>query len=245
MRVIDLKIIIVIPTYNEAENLPILVERIFANQVDDLSVLVVDDNSPDGCGRVADALHEQHGERLLVVHREKKEGLGRAYVQGFDTALSLGADVIGMMDADLSHPPEKLPEMIRALENADLVIGSRYVKGGSLAKDWPFWRKGLSAFANFYTRTILGLPVKDTTGAYRLWKKAALEKIKFADTRSSGYVFIVELAYLAKLAGCRFAEVPIHFKEREHGVSKMSFKVQLEAALRVWQLKRVYRKLKL
>jgi len=237
-----MKIIIVIPTFNEAENLPILADRIFANAIHDLSVLIVDDNSPDGCGKVADELHDQYGEQLKVVHRERREGLGRAYAQGFEAALAGDADVVGMMDADLSHPPEKLPEMINALGLADVVVGSRYVKGGSLDENWPFWRKGLSSFANLYTRKILSLPIKDTTGAYRLWHRSALESIPYAETRSSGYVFIVELAYLAALAGCKFTEVPIHFKEREHGVSKMSFKVQVEAALRVWQLRKIYRK---
>ena len=237
-----MKIIIVIPTYNEAENLPILVDRIFANAIDDLSLLIVDDNSPDGCGKIADGLHDQFGEQVKVVHRERKEGLGRAYAQGFEAALADGADVVGMMDADLSHPPEKLPEMINALGLADVVVGSRYVKGGSLDENWPFWRKWLSAFANRYSRSILKLPIKDTTGGYRLWHRSALESIPYAETRSSGYVFIVELAYLAALAGCKFTEVPIHFKEREHGLSKMSFKIQVEAALRVWQLRKIYRK---
>jgi len=237
-----MKIIIVIPTYNEAENLPILADRIFANTIHDLSVLIVDDNSPDGCGKVADELHAHYGDRLKVVHREVKEGLGRAYVQGFQVALADGADVVGMMDADLSHPPEKLPEMVAALEKADVVVGSRYIKGGSLDENWPFWRKWLSAFANRYSRLILKLPIKDTTGGYRLWHRSALESIPYAKTRSSGYVFIVELAYLAALAGCKFTEVPIHFKEREHGISKMSFKVQVEAAFRVWQLRKIYRK---
>ena len=238
-----MKIILVIPTYNEAQNLSILTERIFANQIPGLSILIVDDNSPDGCGKVADDLHAHYGDRFRVVHREVKEGLGKAYVQGFQVALAEGADVVGMMDADLSHPPEKLPEMVAALENADVVVGSRYVKGGSLDENWPFWRKWLSAFANRYSRSILNLPIKDTTGAYRLWHRSALESIPYADAKSSGYVFIIELAYMATLAGCKFVEVPIHFQEREYGVSKMSFKVQLEAALRVWQLRKIYRHL--
>jgi dolichol-phosphate mannosyltransferase len=237
-----MKIVIVIPTYNEAENLPILAERIFANQIPGLSILIVDDNSPDGCGKVADDLHAHYGDLLKVVHRKVKEGLGKAYVQGFQVALDDGADVIGMMDADLSHPPEKLPEMVAALEKADVVVGSRYVKGGSLDENWPFWRKWLSAFANRYSRSILKLPIKDTTGAYRLWRRSALESIPYENTKSSGYVFIIELAYLAALVGCKFVEVPIHFQEREYGVSKMSFKDQLEAALRVWQLRKIYRK---
>jgi dolichol-phosphate mannosyltransferase len=237
-----MKIVIVIPTYNEAENLPILAERIFANQIPGLSILIVDDNSPDGCGKVADDLHAHYGDLLKVVHRKEKEGLGKAYVQGFQVALDDDADVIGMMDADLSHPPEKLPEMVAALEKADVVVGSRYIKGGSLDENWPFWRKWLSAFANRYSRMILKLPIKDTTGGYRLWHRSALESIPYADTKSSGYVFIIELAYLAALGGCKFVEVPIHFKERAYGVSKMSFQVQLEAALRVWQLRKIYRK---
>lgn len=236
-----MKIILVIPTYNEALNLPILTERIFANQIPGLNILIVDDNSPDGCGKVADELHANYGDLVKVVHREVKEGLGRAYVQGFQVALADGADVVGMMDADLSHPPEKLPELVAALEKADVVVGSRYVKGGSLDENWPFWRKGLSAFANWYSRSILKLPIKDTTGAYRLWHRSALESIPYADTKSSGYVFIIELAYLASLAGCKFIEVPIHFKEREYGESKMSFKDQVEAALRVWRLRKIYR----
>jgi dolichol-phosphate mannosyltransferase len=168
--------------------------------------------------------------------------LGKAYIQGLRYALDHGADVIGMMDADLSHPPECLPAMFEALQDADLVIGSRYVPGGGLDKEWPFWRKALSAFGNFYARTILSLPVKDATGGFRLWRRSALEAIPFEESRSNGYIFQVEMAYLAKLAGLTFAEVPIYFAERTYGESKMSLRIQIEAALRVWQLRRIYRK---
>lgn len=241
------KIIIVIPTYNEAENLPVVVNRILALEIAGMQLLVVDDNSPDGCGQVAEELHTQYTEKVIVLHRQQKEGLGRAYIQGLDHALALGADVVGMMDADLSHPPEKLVEMLKALEectaseSADVVIGSRYVKGGALDHDWPIWRKALSGFGNFYARTILGLPIKDATGGFKLWRRSALEAIPFRESRSNGYVFQVEQAYLAKLAHLKMVEVPIYFKEREYGSSKMSFSIQKEAALQVWRLRRQYR----
>jgi dolichol-phosphate mannosyltransferase len=234
-------ITIVIPTYNEAENLPILADRVFAMGISELTILVVDDNSPDGSGQVADDLHQKYGDRLQVIHRQRKEGLGRAYIQGLDHVLKEGASVVGMMDADLSHPPEKLNEMLSALRDADGVIGSRYVRGGGLDRDWPVWRKALSAFGNFYARTILNLPVKDATGGFKLWRRSALESIPFRESRSNGYVFQVEQAYLAKLAGLKMVEVPIYFAERKHGDSKMSFKIQKEAALQVWKLRRQYR----
>lgn len=236
-----MKLIQVIPTYNEAQNLPALISALFDLQIPGHHILVVDDNSPDGTGAVAENLKTTYPGQLAVLHRPGKEGLGKAYIQGFRQALDDGADVIGMMDADLSHPPERLPALLAALEQADVAIGSRYVPGGGLDKDWPFWRKGLSWFGNTYARTILGLPIRDTTGGYRLWRRTALEAIPFEDSRSNGYVFIVELAYLAKLAGLTFAEVPIYFAERAQGASKMSLRIQIEAATRVWQLRRFYR----
>ena len=237
-----MKIIQVIPTYNEAQNLPVLVKALFNLAIPNFHILVVDDNSPDGTGDVADALCDTYPETLSILHRAGKAGLGKAYIQGFRQALDNGADIIGMMDADLSHPPDRLPALLEALHHADLAIGSRYVSGGGVDKDWPFWRKGLSKFGNTYARTILGLPIRDTTGGYRLWHRAALETIPFEDSRSNGYVFIVELAYLAKLAGLTFAEVPIYFADRTKGASKMSLRIQIEAAWRVWQLRRYYRK---
>ncbi len=237
-----MKLIQVIPTYNESENLPILISALLSQDLPDLSVLIVDDNSPDGTGQVADSLAAGSKGQVSVLHREEKAGLGRAYIAGFKKALAMGADVIGMMDADLSHPPDRLPVMLSALENADIVIGSRYTKGGSLDREWPLWRKGLSWFGNTYARTILGLPIQDATGGYRLWRRSAMKAIPFQKSKSNGYVFIVELAYMAKLAGLTFAEVPIYFAERTHGDSKMSLKIQIEAALRVWQLRRLYRK---
>lgn len=236
-----MKIIQIIPTYNESENLPKLVSALFSQEIPGFNILIVDDNSPDGTGEVAEELSKIHSGRIMVLHRKSKEGLGKAYIQAFRYSLDKGADVIGMMDADLSHPPEKLPSLIEALNNADVVIGSRYTQGGSLDKTWPFWRKALSSFGNTYARTILGLPIRDATGGYRVWRRSALEAIPFEESRSNGYVFIVELAYMAKLAGLTFAEVPIYFAERVHGDSKMSLKIQIEAALRVWQLRGAYK----
>jgi dolichol-phosphate mannosyltransferase len=232
-----MKIIQIIPTYNESENLTKLVSALFAQEIPGLKILIVDDNSPDGTGEIAQELSKIHAGKVMVLHRKGKEGLGKAYIQAFRYALDQGAGVIGMMDADLSHPPEKLPSLIEALDHADVVIGSRYTKGGSLDESWPFWRKALSSFGNTYARIILDLPIKDATGGYRVWRRSALEAIPFEESRSNGYVFIVELAYMAKLAGLTFAEVPIYFAERVAGHSKMSFRIQIEAALRVWLLR--------
>lgn len=237
-----MKIIEIIPTYNEAENLPILVKALYSLDLPDLNLLIVDDNSPDGTGQIAEDLAETKPGRISVLHRAGKEGLGRAYIDGFRRALDMGGEAIGMMDADLSHPPDRLPEMLAALSDVDVVIGSRYVPGGSLDEDWPIWRKALSAFGNAYTRAILNLPIRDATGGFRLWRRSALESIPFEQSRSNGYVFQVELNYIATLAGLKFAEVPIHFAERSRGTSKMSFNIQIEAAFRVWQLRRIYRR---
>ena len=239
-----MKIIQVIPTYNEAQNLPILVAALFEQKIPNHHILIVDDNSPDGTGEIAETLSRDYDGKLTVLHREHKEGLGKAYIHGFRHALDAGADIVGMMDADLSHPPDRYPALLAALESADVAIGSRYTAGGSVDKDWPFWRKGLSWFGNTYARVILGLPIMDSTGGYRLWRRSALEAIPFEDSRSNGYVFIVELAYMAKLADLTFAEVPIYFAERTHGTSKMSLRIQIEAAIRVWQLRRAYRQKK-
>ena len=235
-----MKIVQVIPTYNESKNLPVLVTALFGLDLPVLHLLVVDDNSPDGTGDIADELAQTYSGRMSVLHRSGKEGLGKAYIQGFRQALDSGADVVGMMDADLSHPPDRLPALLAALDDSDVAIGARYTGGGSVDRDWPFWRKALSWFGNAYARTILGLPIRDATGGYRLWRRSALESIPFEDSRSNGYVFIVELAYMASLAGLRFTEIPIYFAERTQGVSKMSLRIQLEAAYRVWQLRGLY-----
>lgn len=238
-----MKTTIVIPTYNEAENLPKLAAAIFALPVKDLSLLVVDDNSQDGTGEIAEKLNLEYDGRVHVLHRAGKLGLGTAYIQGFGRAMLLGAEAIGQMDADFSHPVEKIPELIAKLERCDMVLGSRYVPGGSLDESWPFWRKALSGFGNFYARTILGMSLRDVTGGFRLWRRATLEGMPLNRIRSNGYVFQVEMAYVASRLGYKFLEIPIHFMERRKGQSKMSFRIQLEAAVRVWALASQYRDL--
>jgi len=238
-----MKTTIVIPTYNEAENLPKLVSAIFCLPIPELTVLVVDDNSPDGTGQIAEDLKLANPGRLDVLHRQGKLGLGTAYIQGFHHALEAGAGFIGQMDADFSHPVDKLVEMRAAVEKYSVVVGSRYIAGGSLDERWPFWRKALSAWGNFYARTILGLPMRDVTGGYRLMQRSTVEGLPLERIRSNGYVFQVETAYLIHLLGYSIYETPIHFAERRLGTSKMSLSIQLEAAFRVWRLRGMYRDL--
>jgi dolichol-phosphate mannosyltransferase len=208
-----------------------------------LKVLIVDDNSPDGTGAIADEFASEYTNRVKVLHRSSKEGIGPAYLAGFKNVLSSESMAIGQMDADFSHPPEKIVEMISSLSEYDVVIGSRYVSGGRLDVDWPVSRKYLSAFGNYYARTILSLPVHDVTGGYRLFRKEVLQKLPLNTIQSTGYVFIVELLYCAYLSGARIKEIPIYFKERTYGKSKMSLKIQLEAAIRTWQICIKYRNL--
>ncbi|MBI9043868.1 MAG: polyprenol monophosphomannose synthase [Anaerolineaceae bacterium] len=230
------KVTIVIPTYNEKENIPKIVPALFDLGQENLHILVVDDNSPDGTGQIAEELGKKYDGRVKVLHREGKQGLGTAYLAGFKFALEDGADAIGQMDADFSHPPEKVLELIANLENYDAVIGSRYVPGGALDEHWPLWRKWLSGFGNFYARTILNLHIRDTTGGFKLWKRATLENMPLERVKSNGYVFQVEMSYLAHKLGYKFTEIPIYFADRRWGTSKMSFRIQIEAAVRVWQL---------
>ena len=238
-----MKITVVLPTYNEAENLPRLVSALFSLPLD-LSLLVVDDNSPDGTGSIADELSKKYSGRINVLHRKGKLGLRSAYLEGFAKAFEIGTDAVVQMDADFSHDPVVLTEMADRIESCDLVIGSRYVKGGSLADRWPLWRKALSAFGNAYARTILGFPLHDVTTGYRMWKREALNGIPLDRIRSNGYVFLVEMAYIAYLMEYDIVEVPIHFSDRRWGKSKMSIKIQLEAALRIWDVRWHYRDLR-
>lgn len=238
-----MQITVVIPTYNEAENLPKMVSALFALPLPGLRLLVVDDNSPDGTGQLAEDLSQQYNQKISVLHRAGKLGLGTAYIQGFRAALEQGAEAVAQMDADFSHPPEKLVEMHQALEACDVAMGSRYVAGGRLDDQWPLWRKGLSSFGNLYARTILGIPLKDVTGGFRMWRRATLEGIPLDRVRSNGYVFQVEMIYLTTLCGYKASEIPIYFSDRRCGQSKMSWQIQVEAALRVWQLKSAYRDL--
>jgi len=230
-----LKIVVVTPTYNEAENLPKLVSALFSLPLD-MRLIVVDDNSPDGTGALADALAEQYTGRVTVLHRAGKLGLRTAYLEGFALAINSDADAIVQMDADFSHDPAALTEMSARLASCDLVLGSRYVSGGAVDSLWPAWRKGLSAFGNLYARTILGLPLRDVTTGYRMWRRATLMGLPLERIEANGYVFLVEMAYLAHCLEYKIGEAPIYFADRRWGKSKMSFRIQLEAALRIWQV---------
>jgi dolichol-phosphate mannosyltransferase len=234
---------VVIPTYNEAENLPKLVSALFDLPLD-LSLLVVDDNSPDGTGQLVEKLGQENPGRISLLHRAGKLGLGTAYIAGFGKALQDGAQAIGQMDADFSHPPEKLVELMAALEDCDVALGSRYVKGGNVDERWPFWRKGLSAFGNLYSRAILGIPVRDATGGFKIWRRNTLLGMPLEKIQSNGYAFQVEMIYVACRLGFTFKEIPFYFADRRWGQSKMSFHIQREAAVRVWQMLFRYRHLK-
>jgi dolichol-phosphate mannosyltransferase len=238
-----LKITAVIPTYNEAENLPRLAEALFALPLPDFNILFVDDNSPDGTGQLAEKLSPQYGGRISVLHRPAKMGLGSAYIEGYRRALLEGAEAILQMDADFSHPIERIPLMVETLARCDYVIGSRYVAGGSLDEQWPRWRKALSAFGNFYARTILGMRVRDCTGGFKLWRSATLRGMPYESIRSNGYVSQVEMNYVATRLGFKAIEIPIYFADRRWGKSKMNFRIQIEAALRTWALLGVYKNL--
>ncbi len=235
---------VVIPTYNEAENLPTLANELTSLQAGSLRLLIVDDNSPDGTGEIAEELAARLPERISVLHRAGKLGLGSAYIKGFKHALEAGAEAVGQMDADFSHSPSYLPGFLQRLEDADVVFGSRYVAGGRLDERWGRGRVMLSRFGNFYARSILGLGIRDVTGGFRLWRAEALARMPLHNVHSEGYVFQVEMAYLAQRLGFRLLELPIYFEDRRIGRSKMSLRIQLEAALRVWFLPLTHRSIK-
>lgn len=223
---------VVIPTYNERENLEMIVGRIRA-AVPDADILVVDDNSPDGTGEIADKLSADD-ERIHVLHREGKSGLGSAYIAGFGWGLERGYEVLVEIDADGSHDPAQLPMLLAALADADLAIGSRWVTGGTVT-NWPRSREILSRSANLYARTVLGIGVRDVTAGYRAYRAAALRAIGLDDVQSQGYCFQVDLTLRTLSAGLRVTELPISFTERARGASKMSRAVVAEALLRVTQ----------
>jgi dolichol-phosphate mannosyltransferase len=232
---------VVLPTYNEADNLPVVVAALLRLPLPNLRILVADDNSPDGTGDIADQLADGPGaDKLTVVHRPGKQGLGRAYVDGMTRAVQAGADFVAQMDSDLSHAPEYLPQMLGTLlaANADVVIGSRYVVGASLAQEWSWHRKALSGFANAYVRLLLRLGIRDVTAGFKLWRSSALTAIDVASIRSNGYSFQVEMNYRAVRHGLKLIELPIHFADRTKGQSKMSLRVQLESALLPFLLRR-------
>lgn len=241
----DSALTVVVPTYNEAANLPRLVERLLALPLPRLTVLVADDNSPDGTGEVADKLATENPGRVLVVHRPGKQGLGRAYVDGLGRALETGAEFVAQMDADLSHPPEALPGMLGTLlsTRAGLVIGSRYVPGGQLDEAWPLYRRALSGWANVYVHALLSVRVRDLTAGFKIWRADVLRHIDLRRVLSDGYSFQVEMHYLATRLGHTIVEVPIRFEERVEGASKMTTRTKVESAVMPFQLRWKHRRL--
>ena len=231
----DMKTLVIIPTYRERENLIELLGRVFAQPVDDLHVLIVDDNSPDGTGALAEELKAKDS-RVDVMHRAGKLGLGSAYVAGFRYALERDFDAVFEMDADFSHNPDSIPEFLRELETADLVVGSRYLHGVTVV-NWPLTRLVLSYGANLYTRIITGLPLKDATGGYKCFRRQVLQALDLSRVHSDGYGFQIEINFKAWRKGFRIREIPILFVDRRAGVSKMSRRIVWEAAGMVWRLR--------
>jgi len=235
---------VVIPTYNEADNVVAMARALLGLDIVDLNVLFVDDESPDGTGRIADDLAAQYAGRVNVLHREGKRGLGRAYVDGFRWAIAKNADLIVQMDCDFSHSPRYIPDLLKHMDAYDVVIGSRYIRGGRTDEDWGWGRWMLSWWANsIYTRLILGGKVKDATAGFKCWRRATLEGIDLSRIHSQGYVFQVEMSYVTERLGYQALEVPIYFEDRRIGQSKMSMPVKIEAALRVWEVRQRHHRL--
>ena len=226
-------LVAVVPTYNECDNLPVLVEGLLRH--DGVRVLVVDDDSPDGTGAIADGLALAHPGRVEVLHRTGPRGLGRSYVDGLRRALAFGADLVCQMDADLSHDPAQLRSLTAAAAGADVVIGSRYVAGGAIV-NWPLRRRLLSRFANFYIRVVTRLRPRDCTSGYRVWRREALAALPLDHLVSNGYSFLIEMLFAADQLGCRIAEAPITFVERREGESKLTGAVLAESVLTPWRL---------
>jgi dolichol-phosphate mannosyltransferase len=228
---------LILPTYNEAENIERIVRAALpqlASASDDPHILIVDDGSPDGTGEIADRLASEFAE-VEVLHRTAKEGLGRAYLAGFERALAAGADFVLEMDSDFSHDPADLPRLLAA--DADLVLGSRYVPGGGVT-DWGLFRRLLSRGGSWYARMVLRVPVRDLTGGFKCFRRATLEGIDYTKTHADGYGFQIELTYRAIKAGFRVKEVPIVFRDRQAGTSKMSPRIAIEAVWKVPALRR-------
>ncbi|WP_245642158.1 polyprenol monophosphomannose synthase [Nonomuraea candida] len=239
----EARVAVVVPTYNEAGNLGELAARVLALDLPNLRLVIVDDDSPDGTGALADDLakraNEERAERMLVLHRQVKEGIGRAHLAGMRAALARGDEYIVQMDGDLSHRPEYIPHLLGTIlaTEAGVVIGSRYVVGGSLSTQWGRHRRLLSRFAGLYVNTILHLSVRDPTGGFKIWHRDVLESIDLDAIRSDGYSFQVEMNYRCKRLGRAIVEMPIHFEERNAGSSKISFAVQLESMLTPFALR--------
>ena len=232
------KFIIVIPTFNESDNLPKITQALFDLAIPQMEILIVDDDSPDGTGMIADQLAEKHHGRFHVIHRKGKLGLGTAYIEGFKWALNYGADYIIQMDADFSHSPIYIPEFLTKIKDCDIVVGSRYVKGGSVDKRWSIWRWFLSWWANsIWVRLILWTKTKDATAGFKCWQSSALKEIGLDRIKSNGYIFQVEMCYVAEHLGMNILEIPIYFEDRRIGQSKMNMRVKFEAATRVFEIR--------
>jgi dolichol-phosphate mannosyltransferase len=225
--------LVIVPTFNERENLPVLAAALM--KYPEVSMLVVDDRSPDGTGALADGLARDYPGRIQVMHRTERPGLGRSYIDGIRSVLDRPVDVICQMDSDLSHDPQYLRDLIAASEHADVVIGSRYVPGGAIV-NWPLRRKLLSRFANAYIRLVTRLTPHDCTSGYRCWRREALASLPLDRFGSNGYSFLVEMLFAASAGGLTFAEVPITFVERRQGESKLSQAVLVESAITPWRL---------
>jgi len=230
-----MRALIVVPTYNELENIQILVKSVMAVIPSNVDLLIVDDNSPDGTGKLADTLAQQDS-RIHVLHRARKMGLGTAYVNGFNWGLERGYDALIEMDADFSHDPKYLPRMLELLEINDVVIGSRYVPGGGTV-NWGLGRKVLSRGGSLYSRLILGASIRDFTGGFNGWRRKVIESVDLPSLRSDGYSFQIELKYRAFLRGFKITEFPIVFEDRKVGKSKMHRRIVIEALLRVWEFR--------
>lgn len=228
-------IFVVTPTYNEADSIGLLVDRVLALGPR-YRILVVDDNSPDGTGAIVESFANQYPARVQLLRREKKAGIGRAYVAGFAAALRSDAALIAQMDADLSHDPADLARLVEATRDADLALGSRYVPGGDTA-GWPRHRKLISRVGGRYARTVLNVPIQDLTGGFKVYRREALSALDIDHIESDGYVFQIETTYKTILNGFRVVEVPIHFVDRVSGKSKLSRRIVVEATLMVWKLK--------
>lgn len=232
-----MKLLVIIPTYNEVENITRLIPEVFAVIPADAGILVVDDGSPDGTGKAVKDIQGQYAGRLSILERTQKSGLADAYITGFRWGMENGYDVLCEMDADFSHKPEYLPAMWEAIQTNDVAIGSRNVKGGSV-EGWTFTRNLISKGGSLYSRMVLGCPVKDLTGGFNMWRKAALDKIGLGTIISKGYSFQIEMKYKAYKAGCSIKEIPISFPDRKFGESKMSKGIFMEALKAVWRIRR-------
>lgn len=228
-------VVVVVPTYNERPNIEALIVGVL-ELGPCFSVVVVDDSSPDGTGVLADALAAAHPGHVEVIHRPAKGGLGPAYIAGFRRALELAPDLIAQIDADLSHDPAALPRLVAAARDADLVVGSRYVRGGGTT-GWPLWRRLLSRLGGRYSSTVLGASVSDLTSGFKVWRPGTLRRIAFDGLRSDGYAFQIEATWRSIKQGARVVEVPIVFTDRVAGASKLSRRIVIEAALLVWKLR--------